>query len=237
MKKTIVTQRLATALLRFWNQKAAAIVVICGLSMSASAQEYYETKHEVAISTGAITNTQLLDALSQFASILVTAPISAIVTGGQATAYYTYENEKNFPPLSAEYFYHVDKLVGVGGIVSFNSLKRDMYCDIQDASGNKKHTKQGVARMNNFTIMPAVKLDWLRKRNFGMYTKLGVGATIGSEKQKDDSGSVLYDDTDVMFNFQASLLGIEAGSTKIRGFIELGIGEQGMFVGGLRCKF
>ena len=237
MKKTIVTQRLATTSLRFRNLKAAAIVILCCLSMNASAQEYYETKHEVAISTGVLPNSVLFDALSQFASILVTAPISAIITGGQATAYYTYENEKDFPPLSVEYFYHIDHLVGVGGIVSYNGLKRDMYCDVKDASGNKTHSKQGVARMNNFTIMPAVKLDWLRKRNFGMYTKLGVGATIGSEKQKDNDGKVIYDDTDVRFNFQASLLGIEAGSTKIRGFIEVGMGEQGMFVGGLRCKF
>ena len=80
MKKTIVTQRLATALLRFRNLKAASIVVICTLSMSASAQEYYETKHEVAISTGDLPNSVLLDALSQFASILVTVPISAIGT-------------------------------------------------------------------------------------------------------------------------------------------------------------
>ena len=44
------------------------------------------------------------------------------------------------------------------------------------------------------------------------------------------------DKTDLLFNFQASLLGVEFGGA-FRGFVELGFGEQGIALAGLRYKF
>ena len=38
-------------------------------------------------------------------------------------------------------------------------------------------------------------------------------------------------------NWQASLLGIEAGGPQLRGYLEAGVGEQGVAVIGLRYKF
>ena len=40
-----------------------------------------------------------------------------------------------------------------------------------------------------------------------------------------------------MFNFQVSAIGVEVGSPKFRGFAELGYGEQGIALIGLRYKF
>ena len=42
---------------------------------------------------------------------------------------------------------------------------------------------------------------------------------------------------DVFFNFQASLIGVEVGNQQVRGFAEVGVGEQGIFLGGVRYKF
>ena len=42
---------------------------------------------------------------------------------------------------------------------------------------------------------------------------------------------------DLLFNYQASLIGVEAGSAHLRAFAELGIGEQGIVLGGVRFKF
>ena len=90
-----------------------------------------------------------------------------------------------------------------------------------------------------------MKFDWVRKKNFGIYSKIGLGATYMYEKevQKNDGSGQDIDDKVVhskgkwMANFQASLLGIEAGTEKIRGFAELGAGEQGIILAGLRYKF
>ena len=87
-------------------------------------------------------------------------------------------------------------------------------------------------------MLPAVKIDWLHKKYFGMYSKAAVGVTLTSKKEDySDASNKDISESNVDFNWQASLLGIEAGSPNIRAFVELGVGEQGIFVGGLRCKF
>ena len=50
-----------------------------------------------------------------------------------------------------------------------------------------------------------------------------------SDKKKGDDGKVTV-------NWQASLIGVEFGGA-FRGFVEVGTGEQGIILGGLRYKF
>ena len=88
--------------------------------------------------------------------------------------------------------------------------------------------------------MPAVKMDWLRRKHFGMYSKVALGATLRTEstdyddEHKEDE---MKSESNVHINCQVSLLGIEAGTTRLRAFAELGFGEQGTGLVGLRYKF
>ena len=184
-------------------------------AMSAQAQSnVYDTKHEVAISYGIDSNSQIIDAFETIGGALVGAK---------------FENDKFFGPISAEYFYHVKNWLGVGGILAYGQNKQDVFL-LGDKDGESKNTY--------LTLMPAVKFDWLRKKHFGMYSKLAVGATLRSEKYDSDKASSRdYSDSEVHVNWQVSLLGIEAGGPTLRAFIELGTGEQGIILAGLRFKF
>ena len=114
-------------------------------------------------------------------------------------------------------------------IVAFGQSTQDVM------SGNYKI---GESKNTYYTLMPAVKFDWLRKKHFGMYSKAAVGATLRNEKYNSDvSSSRDYNDSEVHVNWQASFLGIEVGSPTLRGFVELGTGEQGIILAGVRCKF
>ena len=183
--------------------------------MSVNAQSYdYETKHEVAISYGIDSNSQILDAFEAV---------------GGALAGAKFENEDFFGPISAEYFYHVKPWLGVGGILAFGTNKQDVM------SGRDK---LGESKNNYYTLMPAVKADWLRTKFFGMYSKLAVGATLRSEKYDSDVNTENSSDgSEVHLNWQVSFIGIEAGSPAIRAFAELGTGEQGVVLAGVRYKF
>ena len=182
-------------------------------AMSVNAQNGYDdTKHEVAISYGIDSNSQIIDAFEEIGGAIVGAK---------------FDNEKFFGPISAEYFYHVKNWLGVGGIFAYGQNKQDVM------SGKDKI---GESKNSYYTLMPAVKFDWLRKKNFGMYSKLAVGATLRSEKY-DGYNNSNYTDSSVHVNWQASLLGIEAGSPTVRGFAELGTGEQGIVLAGVRVKF
>ena len=227
-----------------------AAILFCGTSMSAQAQDYYETKDEVAISIGSGANSQILNAFSEMFGVMGEALISSMVTGGTYTGTTTYGNEKEIPAFSAEYFHHVSKMVSIGGIVGFNSYSKDMYFTWQKNNGDgstssKSKEKIGNAKKYYATLMPAVKFDWVSKKNFGVYSKFALGITYMHEKEvqnKDENNNNIGDkevhsESKIMGNFQASLLGIEAGTPKIRAFAEAGIGEQGILLAGIRYKF
>ena len=202
---------------------------------------YDDTKHEIAISTGAGTNTQIISAFTKLTEVLFSATTTTVFSAGTLTGSSKYENESEFIPLSAEYFYHLRKGIGVGGILCVNGSSYDMYGNLKNNTTNDtKKVNIGEGSMTNITLMPAAKFDWLHTKYFGMYSKLGIGATLMLEKEKIDhegKKETIHDKTSVMFNWQASLIGIEAGIPNLRAFCELGCGEQGILLAGLRCKF
>ena len=59
-----------------------AAILLCGTSMSAQAQEYYQTKDEVAVTIGGGTNSQLFDAFSRLFGVMGEALVTGIMTGG-----------------------------------------------------------------------------------------------------------------------------------------------------------
>ena len=76
----------------------------------AQAQGYdYETKHEVAVSYGIDSNSQIIDAFEEIGGAMFGAKL---------------ENEKFFGPISVEYFYHLQPWFGVGGIAVFACFPR-----------------------------------------------------------------------------------------------------------------
>ncbi len=191
-----------------------AVALMTATSVQAQSNGYDDTMHEVAVSGGAGSNSQIIDGFENLSSVLVGA---------------TTKNEKFTGPVSAEYFYHMKNWLGVGGILAYGQSKQDVYF---------LGVKEGVNKNTYLTLMPAVKFDWLRKKYFGMYSKLAVGATLRNEKYNGDAPSDKdYSDSEFHVNWQVSLLGMEAGSPVIRGFIELGTGEQGIILAGLRYKF
>jgi len=184
---------------------------------SVKAQNGYDnTKHEVAISYGIDSNSQMLDAFEN---------VGGIMFGGE------FKNESFIGPIAAEYFYRIKNWLGVGGIVVYGHNTEDAYLRGDD-------DKIGEHKNTYITVMPAAKFDWFRKKNVGLYSKLALGATFRSEKI-DSAHPDVKDESDssVHFNWQASLIGIEAGIPTVRGFAELGFGEQGILVAGVRFKF
>jgi hypothetical protein len=187
-----------------------ALMTIVGIQTAMAQDEF---KHEVAISYGALSNSQILDVFEE----AITAPFK----GGT-----TLKDDKFFGPISAEYFYHLQPWIGIGGILVYGQKKGDLYSD----SDNKKI---GEDKNTYLTVMPAAKFDWFRRANVGLYSKVGVGVTL----RHDVSEDIDYDESNMHVNWQLTAIGVEVGSKQIRAFAELGTGEQGIFLGGIRCKF
>ena len=184
----------------------------------ALAQDEMETRHEIGISYGAVPNSIWIDVLTDVIPAMF----------GE-----TYDNHNYVGPIGLEYYYHTSPLIGVGAVAVFANNNEDgFHNNIQTSHINKSY----------FTLMPSVKFDWLRKQNWGLYSKVAAGATYThfTNRDYDENGKKTDKETtqkDLLFNFQASLIGVEVGNQHMRGFAEFGVGEQGLALAGIRFKF
>ena len=189
------------------------------LTFTASAKgrdnQYDYTRHEVALGYGVLPNSTWLGILEDL--VVITSTLGNV----------HYDATSSFGALSGEYYYRVHKAIGIGGIGAFYRENRNLIIN---------NNVEGHAHANYITLMPAAKFDWLRRKHFGMYSKIAFGATLRTDKQKCQ-GAEDESDATVLPNWQLSLLGLEAGSPNIRVFAEVGFGEQGILLAGLRYKF
>ncbi len=196
----------------------AALALSSVLCAPVQAQDEMENRHEISVSYGVAPNTRWID----FYSDVIPAMYGV-----------EYKNSHYVGPIGLEYFYHTSPLIGVGAVAVFATNNED---------GFFEDVKDSYFKRSYFTFMPSVKFNWLRKHHWGLYSKLAVGATYAdlSCEDYDANGKKNGDkitEKDLLFNYQASLIGVEAGGDHVRGFAEFGLGEQGIALAGLRFKF
>ena len=197
--------------------KKILLLAVAAMMATVNANAWEDNvKQEVAISYGVWSNSDIINAFETIGTNIFAS------TG----------DEHFMGPIGVEYFYHLNKWFSVGGIGCYGQMHQDLFLT------GKKNGKDGEIKNYYLTLMPAMKFDWVRKSHFGVYSKLGIGGTLRNEKIDYDAASKDdYSDTEVHVNWQISLLGLEAGGNRLRGFLEIGTGEQGIFDIGLRYKF
>ena len=136
-------------------------------------------------------------------------------------------------PITAEYFYHFNNpRLAIGGSFSYSKWDSDVLI-------RNSQEKVGETKRNFFSIMPSFKCYWVNKNHFGLYSKVAAGVGFLTNKSKNiEENKVVKENEEsgTYFMFQASFIGAEFGS-KFRGFVELGVGDQGFALAGIRYKF
>ena len=152
-----------------------------------------------------------------------------------------YCNDKDFGPLSVEYYYRFTPLISAGGVFTLIDRRKDIV-------DNK--TKVGDYTERYYAAMPAIKFSWARGEFVTLFSKLVLGPCLHNKTDKiymqaqrfGNTVSPVYDVTEEYSSShlgllgQITLLGIEIGS-RLKVFGELGIGAQGVYNVGLRYKF
>ena len=186
-------------------------VTMCVALLSMCAQAQDDPKNEIGVFYGFGSASDLFS--------IITSAISA-AAGDQSSFW---------GPIGVEYYYHVSPVVGVGAVAAYAGCKAE-----------DEKTRQNDLTETFLTVMPSVKFNWLRKKNFGLYSGLSAGAMFISVKCNDHAKAAdpnAKDETATVFMFQATALGAEFGGEQFRGFVEAGLGEKGMLCAGLRYKF
>ena len=192
-----------------------AVALMSAMSVNAQSENL---RHEVSLSYG-------LGSIAQFGEGLGEGLALALFSDTE------YDDGFILGPISAEYFYHFNNpRLALGGLVSYSKWDSD----IQKKRGN--HEKVGERNRNYWSVMPAIKWYWTNKNSFGLYSKAAAGAAFLNSTEKELSTGKSNDDNGTYFMFQISLLGVEFGK-QFRGFAELGVGNQGFALAGLRYKF
>lgn len=195
-------------------------------TVSVNAQDIYaESKHEVAVSSGGASMSNIIDL----------GMLMNDVGRSDGVMY----NLNKIHAYSVEYFYRLKEWLAVGGMLTYGS-GNPKATEIADGTPITEATNgPKIAEMKNHyvSLMPTVKFDWIRRQYFGMYSKVGVGLTSRHERvlysnyaRRDEQASYLH------LNGHLTLVGMDFGSPHFRGFFDLGFGEQGIIVLGLRYK-
>ena len=152
-----------------------------------------------------------------------------------------YCNDKDFGPLSVEYYYRFTPLISAGGVFTLIDRRKDIV-------DNK--TMVGDYTERYYAAMPAIKFSWARGEFITLFSKLALGPCLHNKTDKiymqaqrfGNTVSPVYDVTEEHSSShlgllgQITLLGIEIGS-RLKVFGELGIGAQGVYNVGLRYQF
>ena len=138
----------------------------------------------------------------------------------------SFENPHMFGAAGVEYVHYVNDWLGFGGTVMCDYMSATTVS--VDKDGNK--TPNGQFKLGCLSTMPLVKFAWLNREHVGLYSKVAVGA-----------GYFFANGGDAKDNFSVALqltpVGVDFGGEQFRGFVEAGVGMQGIVSGGVRWFF
>ena len=151
-----------------------------------------------------------------------TVPQFAYVMGGVFGAafslgHFSFDNAHLIGGAGVEYVHYVNDWLGFGGALVCDYMTADAMS--VDSDGNK--TPNGKFNLGYASAMPVVKFAWFNRPRVGLYSKLAAG--VGYSFANDDSVK-----DNIGFAFQATPIGVDFGGESFRGFVEAGVGMQGL---------
>jgi hypothetical protein len=94
---------------------------------------------------------------------------------------------------------------------------------------------QGTIRDSVHVVLADLTLRWVRGRDVELYSAVAAGGAVWRER--GTLSGTRYDGEDARFAFQLRLLGLSLGGERVRAFAEVGLGYEGLLVGGLALRF
>ena len=161
---------------------------------------------------------------------LVSIPSFAMVLGGALGTVFTFGLAKmdefgTTGAISVGYYKYLTDHFAVGGDLCYERLLLGFAGYTGDSTYENKLTPN---HSTFYSVMPGIKLSWFNREHFGMYSKLNAGAFLQTSSQGES------DSTNFSFGFQVDPIAMEFGGMSFRGFVEAGIGMEGLVKAGVR---
>jgi len=194
-------------------KKSTLIVLLLSLGMSVMAQ-----KNEISLHYGIGTSIVIIEDFSDVLSEIISIGI------------YRVDNESSYGCLGIEYQHDLGKIFQLGGVAVYQTLTKDLL----DGS----NTKSGKVDDTFFSIIPELKVFYIKNPGFGLFSGIGAGVTFRTEKVSPVNASSWAESTnsETIFAFQLDVVGVDFG-TKLFGSAALGFGVKGILNAGIGYRF
>lgn len=154
-----------------------------------------------------------------------TIPQTVYIFGGVlgvafSLGHFQFDSPSMYGAASFEYVHYVNNWLGFGGLAIADYMSAKTY----KTENDEKVYDGGKFDLGFASIMPVVKFRWFNNPHFGMYSKLGAGLGYVFTNEEDPFA----------WSAQISPVCLEFGGISFRGFIELGIGMQGIATFGIK---
>lgn len=194
-------------------KKITALLLALVLIVPAQAKDK-DSKNEFSITYGQFT-------VPQFAYVF-----GGVLGAAFTLGHFTFDNSHLIGAAGLEYVHYVNGWLGFGVAAVCDYMTSDAYS--VDSNGNK--TPNGKYDLGFVSAMPVVKFAWLNRDHVGLYSKLAVGASYIFSNGEDSSANISW-------SGQITPLGVDFGGQSFRGFVEAGVGMQGVVNAGVRWLF
>lgn len=143
------------------------------------------------------------------------------------------DDTKITPAISISYAYRFTKVIGLTIVYTYAPKFRDiMYTPLHD-----EKLIIGRENLSTHTLMPMLKVNWLNTKYVDLYSKAGIGLMYLDNRFENyypNRFSLISENKKFFVGFQIIFAGIEIGTNQYAGFLQYGLGCQGILAAGFR---
>ena len=178
-----------------------------------------KSRHEISVSYGYVTIPQAVDLIGTVGGEVLGGLFVGIadVFAPGVQEYPKIIDNGGTGGISLQYLYSLNRTIKLGGTVCYEST----WGEWSNGSDYIVHYP---------AIMATSKFIWFNHEHFGMYSKLSLGLMLILDGKNEDKPIP-------MLAAQASSVCMEFGGKALRGFLETGWGNQGLFNFGVKYSF
>ena len=147
-----------------------------------------------------------------------------------------YPETDNIGAIYVTYTRRLTKVIGIGLTFCYDPIHLDYYGTV-----NGNNALICKVREHSFSLIPHLKINWLNTKYVNLYSKVGYlgfhQTTYNQMEYYPDLYEVNPPSQDELFNlyaFQVTPIGVEVGTKQYAGFIQCGIGMEGIISIGFR---
>ena len=151
--------------------------------------------------------------------------------------YLIYPETDNIGAFYVTYTRRLNKVLGIGVTACFDPIRLNYHDRV-----NGENTLICTVTQNSFSILPHLKINWLNTKYVNLYSKVApIGIRYCTYKQKEyypdlyEIQSPYNSFADgIDYAYQITPIGIEIGTKRCAGFMQIGIGMEGIISIGFR---